>query len=170
MCSQSDDEFQAPRSRSFFWLLELSGLRLVAWERTMRTILPRRALDHVQRSKKCMANSTPPHGSYLGPSPNMFQIAYKHFQQALTKWPKDRLRPESQLQDVLARRIDRQAAERKAGTATGSALSEEAELKQVNATYSLLEDRYKTKVRTVPCRYRKNPSPDRSCSTVSWAL
>ncbi|KAK1766605.1 hypothetical protein QBC33DRAFT_493656 [Phialemonium atrogriseum] len=73
-------------------------------------------------------------------------VAYKHFQRVLAQWPKDRLRPESQLQDVLTKRIDKQFAERKAGSAAGL-LSEEAELKQVNAMYSLLEDRYKTKYR-----------------------
>lgn len=77
---------------------------------------------------------------------NNLQVAYKHFQRVLAQWPKDRLRPESQLQDVLTKRIDKQFAEQKAGSTAG-VLSEEAELKQVNAMYSLLEDRYKTKVR-----------------------
>jgi cytochrome b pre-mRNA-processing protein 6 len=61
----------------------------------------------------------------------------------LAQWPRDKLRPNCQFQDVLSKRIQAQLAEK------NNVLSEEAQLKQANALYSLLEDRYKTKVRCV---------------------
>ena len=70
------------------------------------------------------------------------QVAAKHFQGALQRWPKDPLRPECQLQDVLAKRL----AKGSLAPATKGATQEQADLKQANALYSLLEDRYKTKV------------------------
>ncbi|KAH8645785.1 hypothetical protein BX600DRAFT_519362 [Xylariales sp. PMI_506] len=53
---------------------------------------------------------------------------------ALNRWPKDTLRPAAQLQDVLRKRLE-------AGGA--SHLSDEEKLKQANAVYSLLDNRYK---------------------------
>lgn len=72
-------------------------------------------------------------------------LAYKHFQRALAQWPKDPLRPDFQLQDVLSKRIESQFK----GAAAVDARTEEAQLKQANALYSLLEDRYKTKYRII---------------------
>ncbi|KAK4160501.1 cytochrome B pre-mRNA-processing protein 6 [Cladorrhinum sp. PSN259] len=72
--------------------------------------------------------------------------AARVFQTALQRWPKDPLRPECQLQDVLAKRLE------KGTIAPSSAIKgvtkTQAELKQANALYSLLEDRYKNKYRT----------------------
>ncbi|KAJ9144726.1 hypothetical protein NKR23_g5855 [Pleurostoma richardsiae] len=66
-------------------------------------------------------------------------LAYKHYQRAFARWPKDALRPECQLQDVLAKRLESRF------TAPGAKINEGAELRQVNALYSLLDDRYKAK-------------------------
>ncbi|KAK3361775.1 hypothetical protein B0T24DRAFT_598688 [Lasiosphaeria ovina] len=65
------------------------------------------------------------------------------FKRALERWPKNPLRPDCQLQDVLAKRLE-------AGTlapphALKNGVSKaEAEMKQANAFYSLLENRYKS--------------------------
>lgn len=79
-----------------------------------------------------------------------FQVAANHFRGALTRWPKSILRPEIQLQDVLAKRLEKGPL----GPATGGMTQEQADLKQANALYSLLEDRYKNKVGTSPARGR----------------
>ncbi|KAI9816937.1 MAG: hypothetical protein M1826_001709 [Phylliscum demangeonii] len=74
-------------------------------------------------------------------------VVYKHFIRALNRWPKDLLRPEASFPDAMRRRLD----QRLKPTATdGPAVSmlehnAEAELEQVNALYSLLEDRYRRK-------------------------
>jgi cytochrome b pre-mRNA-processing protein 6 len=72
------------------------------------------------------------------------QAAANHFRGALTRWPKDALRPECQLQDVLTKRL----AKGTLAPATRDITQEQADLKQANALYSLLEDRYKNKVCT----------------------
>ncbi|TLS23087.1 uncharacterized protein PpBr36_06615 [Pyricularia pennisetigena] len=59
-------------------------------------------------------------------------VAAKHFSAALGRWPKDPLRPERQLQDVLSKRLE-----------TG----EGVDLRQANALYSLLDNRYKHRYR-----------------------
>lgn len=69
----------------------------------------------------------------------MLQAIYKHYQRALARWPKDPLRPEIQFQDVLAKRLEKSFA-------ASAAVNEQKELKQLNALYTLLDDRYKTKV------------------------
>lgn len=71
-----------------------------------------------------------------------FQVAANHFRAALTRWPKDPLRPECQLQDVLAKRLEKGNL----APATAGATQEQADLKQANALQSLVEDRYKNKV------------------------
>ncbi|KAL7620071.1 hypothetical protein AAE478_010620 [Parahypoxylon ruwenzoriense] len=53
---------------------------------------------------------------------------------ALSQWPKDTLRPQIQFQDVLRKRFEQ-----------SSNLSEQEQLKQANALYSLLDNRYKRK-------------------------
>ncbi|KAI1188604.1 hypothetical protein F5B17DRAFT_429422 [Nemania serpens] len=52
---------------------------------------------------------------------------------ALSQWPKDTIRPEVQLQAVLQKRFEQPSLN----------LSEQEQLKQANALYSLLENRYK---------------------------
>ncbi|KAI2463162.1 hypothetical protein F4781DRAFT_417539 [Annulohypoxylon bovei var. microspora] len=60
--------------------------------------------------------------------------AQRHILRALSLWPKDTLRPQIQFQDVLQKRFEQ-----------SSNLSEQDQLKQANALYSLMDDRYKTK-------------------------
>lgn len=82
------------------------------------------------------------------------QVATRHFQGALSRWPKDALRPDCQLQDVLARRLQQpggRLAPAAAAATRGAGTPEQADLKQANALYSLLEDRYKNKVRVRVC-------------------
>lgn len=69
----------------------------------------------------------------MGP---LSQSAQFHLLKALNRWPKDSLRPTVQLQDVLKKRFE----------GKGASLSEEERLKQANALYSLLDNRYKKKV------------------------
>ncbi|KAI0903325.1 hypothetical protein F4823DRAFT_619029 [Ustulina deusta] len=52
---------------------------------------------------------------------------------ALSQWPKDPIRPEVQFQAVLQKRFEQPQLD----------LSEEEQLKQANALYSLLDNRYK---------------------------
>ncbi|XXH01061.1 hypothetical protein Hte_007412 [Hypoxylon texense] len=58
----------------------------------------------------------------------------RHILRALSQWPKDTLRPQVQFQDVLQKRFE-----------ASSSLSEQDQLKQANALYSLLDNRYKKK-------------------------
>ncbi|KAI4858664.1 hypothetical protein F4820DRAFT_441999 [Hypoxylon rubiginosum] len=60
--------------------------------------------------------------------------AQRHILRALSQWPKDTLRPQVQFQDVLRKRFE-----------ASSSLSEQDQLKQANALYSLLDNRYKKK-------------------------
>ncbi|RYP71144.1 hypothetical protein DL769_004755 [Monosporascus sp. CRB-8-3] len=63
--------------------------------------------------------------------------AQRHTLRALSQWPKDPVRPQVQFQDVLRRRFEQPTP--------GAALSEEEQLRQANALYSLLDNRYKKK-------------------------
>ncbi|KAI1645015.1 uncharacterized protein F4817DRAFT_345337 [Daldinia loculata] len=58
--------------------------------------------------------------------------AQRHVLRALGQWPKDTLRPQIQFQDVLRKRFE-----------SSSGMSEQDQLKQANALYSLLDNRYK---------------------------
>ncbi|OTA65784.1 hypothetical protein K449DRAFT_462886 [Hypoxylon sp. EC38] len=60
--------------------------------------------------------------------------AQRHVLRALSQWPKDTLRPEIQFQDILRKRFEQ-----------SSSLSEQEQLKQANALYSLIDNRYKRK-------------------------
>ncbi|KAK8044054.1 hypothetical protein PG993_004078 [Apiospora rasikravindrae] len=62
--------------------------------------------------------------------------ARNHILRALGKWPQDVIRPQVQFQDVLRKRLESKST---------SGLSEQEELKQANALYSLLDNRYKKK-------------------------
>ncbi|KAK8118207.1 uncharacterized protein PG998_006488 [Apiospora kogelbergensis] len=64
--------------------------------------------------------------------------ARNHILRALGKWPQDIIRPQVQFQDVLRKRFESKA--------TSGGPSDLAELRQANALYSLLENRYKKKV------------------------
>ncbi|KAJ3578459.1 hypothetical protein NPX13_g2115 [Xylaria arbuscula] len=59
-----------------------------------------------------------------------------HILRALSQWPKDTIRPEVQFQVVLQKRFEQPKLE----------LSEDEQLKQANALYSLLDNRYKKTV------------------------
>ncbi|KAL2023274.1 hypothetical protein VTK56DRAFT_3012 [Thermocarpiscus australiensis] len=83
------------------------------------------------------------------------RIAARHFQGALLRWPKDPLRPECQLQDVLAKRLEKGQLAPSAKGVT----QEQADLKQANALYSLLEDRYKNKYRAAPQLFEPKSNP-----------
>ena len=73
----------------------------------------------------------------------MKQNARGHILQALSRWPKDPVRPEVQFQDVLRKRFEQAPT-----TTTPSRAEEQDLLRQANALYSLLENRYQKKVRT----------------------
>jgi hypothetical protein len=88
------------------------------------------------------ASITPFHTNLKTSIDCFYQAAANHFRGALTRWPKSILRPEIQLQDVLAKRLEKGPL----APATGGMTQEQADLKQANALYSLLEDRYKNKV------------------------
>ncbi|KAI9680795.1 MAG: hypothetical protein M1817_004235 [Caeruleum heppii] len=83
-------------------------------------------------------------------------MAYRHYCRALSRWPKDFLRPEVSFQKAMQRRIDRrflgkldEAANNKEATivppSAAVTVNETTELEQVNALYSLLENRYSKK-------------------------
>jgi hypothetical protein len=69
------------------------------------------------------------------------QLVYKHYLRALSRWPTDPLRPDCQFQDAMRRRIDQRLSPQNAAN-----VDARAELEQVNALYSLLENRYSKKV------------------------
>ncbi|KAF2237466.1 hypothetical protein EV356DRAFT_16834 [Viridothelium virens] len=87
------------------------------------------------------------------PSTMSRAIAAKHYERILQAWPKDLLRPTVSLQKLLQKRLENQNPEPAVGSpASGSpasspslkqtAFSEGAELRQINALYSLLDNRY----------------------------
>ncbi|KAH7063518.1 hypothetical protein B0J12DRAFT_643099 [Macrophomina phaseolina] len=73
----------------------------------------------------------------------------KHYARISAAWPKDVLRPTVQFQEAL-----------KARAATASSAAEAQELRNVNALYSLLDNRYATKYPVSPAmlKPRSNPS------------
>ncbi|KAL8731651.1 MAG: hypothetical protein Q9181_004238 [Wetmoreana brouardii] len=90
---------------------------------------------------------------------NLPQVVYRHYQRALAQWPVDLLRPQVSFQDVMRRRTDKQLGPSSTDKASYDptkeskdtlvtplkAYDEKAELDQVNALYSLLENRYTKK-------------------------
>jgi hypothetical protein len=69
------------------------------------------------------------------------QSGQRHILRALSQWPKDTIRPEVQFQEVLIKRFEQPRLN----------MSEEEQLKQANALYSLLDNRYKKTVRKGSC-------------------
>ena len=72
----------------------------------------------------------------------------------MSRWPKDKLRPECQFPDAIRRRVDRRFLPAPAADTPGAAqavapgpVDEKFELEQANALYSLLENRYSLQVR-----------------------
>ncbi|TVY57296.1 hypothetical protein LSUE1_G007350 [Lachnellula suecica] len=82
--------------------------------------------------------------------------AYKHYLRALSRWPKDPLRPDCQFQEVIRRRV----AKRFYPVAGESAVNEAAELEQVNALYSLLSNRYTHKFKITGDLMRPKSGPE----------
>jgi cytochrome b pre-mRNA-processing protein 6 len=72
------------------------------------------------------------------------QTAYKHYLRALRRWPIDILRPEHSFQATIRRRVDARLL-RPQSPSTSQPIDETTELAQVNALYSLLENRYNKK-------------------------
>jgi hypothetical protein len=66
------------------------------------------------------------------------QLLSKHYTRILSRWPKDLLRPETTFQSLLKARI--------AKLPTQTEQEASVELRNVNALYSLLDDRYTKKV------------------------
>ncbi|THX37582.1 hypothetical protein D6D10_05769 [Aureobasidium pullulans] len=70
--------------------------------------------------------------------------ASKHYARILSQWPVDRLRPEISFQSVLKKRLQAApvAQVNQANTAQTQAPKARNELREINALYSLLENRY----------------------------
>lgn len=66
---------------------------------------------------------------------------------ALERWPKDALRPDCQFQNVFAKRLENGSIAPPGVTFGSAAAREQAELRQANALYVLLENRFMDKVR-----------------------
>ena len=73
------------------------------------------------------------------PSSNTLGLLAKHYTRILSRWPKDPLRPDVQISSLLTAR---QAGLRKMTEKNAS-----DEMRNVNALYSLLDDRYSKRVR-----------------------
>jgi len=79
-------------------------------------------------------------------------IAYKHALRALSRWPKDTLRPECQFQDAMRKRLNRRyppsssaGSQSAVQTVPISAAEKKLEMEEANILYSLLENRYSRK-------------------------
>jgi cytochrome b pre-mRNA-processing protein 6 len=70
------------------------------------------------------------------------QLAYRQYQRALGRWPKDVLRPTCQLQDAIQVRVEKELAQH-----GGSSAAADKDTAQVNALHALLDDRFSKKVR-----------------------
>ncbi|KAH0263371.1 hypothetical protein KCU91_g12768, partial [Aureobasidium melanogenum] len=70
--------------------------------------------------------------------------ASKHYARILSQWPVDRLRPEISFQSVLKKRLEAApvATINEANTARTQAPKPRNEAREINALYSLLENRY----------------------------
>ncbi|AEO67558.1 a64419c4-908b-4e83-b4b8-28d42b769a1d [Thermothielavioides terrestris] len=87
-------------------------------------------------------------------------VAANHFRGALSRWPKAVLRPELQLRDVLARRLEQGRPLAPATARRGAAATQEqADLRQANALCSLLENRYQNKYRAPPSIFEPKSNP-----------
>ncbi|KAG9230304.1 hypothetical protein BJ875DRAFT_507402 [Amylocarpus encephaloides] len=79
------------------------------------------------------------------------EVVYKHYLRALSQWPKDALRPECRFEDVMRRRIESKFNPSETPSEGRQVervpVNQEAELKQVNALYSLINNRYTTQYR-----------------------
>ncbi|KAG9991639.1 hypothetical protein KCU98_g36, partial [Aureobasidium melanogenum] len=74
--------------------------------------------------------------------------ASKHYARILSQWPVDRLRPEIPFQSVLKKRLEAApvATINEANTARTQPPKPRNEAREINALYSLLENRYSSAV------------------------
>ncbi|KAL0467513.1 hypothetical protein QR685DRAFT_532674 [Neurospora intermedia] len=96
-------------------------------------------------------------------SASLRTLAARQYQRALGEWPRDALRPECQLQDVLSKRLQKNNGSllpnKPAFTKLTKEAKEEAEIKQANALIGLLENRYKNKYRITGELLRPKSNP-----------
>ena len=91
---------------------------------------------------------------------HFLQLVNRHYERILAQWPVDALRPNVSFEKAMRRRIARRlepanatpeinvvAKEAQASVPVATKFNEQAELEQVNALYSFLENRYSQKVR-----------------------
>lgn len=71
---------------------------------------------------------------------NQVGLALQRYQRVIAKWPTDKLRPNTQLQDLIRKNVDS-----KYGANATVAPNEAAELQQANALTALLDDTFKNK-------------------------
>ncbi|KAI5204708.1 hypothetical protein E4T39_03457 [Aureobasidium subglaciale] len=94
--------------------------------------------------------------------------ASKHYARILSQWPVDRLRPEISFQSVLKKRLEAApvAQANQANTAQASAPKPRNEIREINALYSLLENRYSSVYRVSPKMMHPLSAPDHYTTLV----
>ncbi|KAL8375855.1 hypothetical protein RB595_007129 [Gaeumannomyces hyphopodioides] len=98
---------------------------------------------------------------------NKIQAAVTHLRAALSRWPQDVLRPETQLPRALAPRLERlEQQQRTPPAASASApaaaipTGEVRQLREANALLALLDNRFKNRYRIREQTFRPRSSPD----------
>ncbi|KAL8406848.1 hypothetical protein RB596_005360 [Gaeumannomyces avenae] len=95
--------------------------------------------------------------------------AVTHLRAALSRWPQDVLRPETQLPRALAPRLERLEQQQQqqqgaphAASASGAAIptGEVQQLREANALLALLDNRFKNRYRVREQTFRPHSSPD----------
>ncbi|EJT75382.1 hypothetical protein GGTG_05319 [Gaeumannomyces tritici R3-111a-1] len=95
--------------------------------------------------------------------------AVTHLRAALSRWPQDVLRPETQLPRALAPRLERlerleqqQQGTSHAASASGTAIptGEVQQLREANALLALLDNRFKNRYRVREQTFRPRSAPD----------
>ncbi|KAL8404994.1 hypothetical protein RB594_009755 [Gaeumannomyces avenae] len=97
--------------------------------------------------------------------------AVTHLRAALSRWPQDVLRPETQLPRALAPRLERLEQQQQqqqqqgaphAASASGAAIptGEVQQLREANALLALLDNRFKNRYRVREQTFRPRSSPD----------
>ncbi|KAL8768584.1 MAG: hypothetical protein Q9203_006044 [Teloschistes exilis] len=114
-------------------------------------------------------------------------VIFRHYERALAQWPVDALRPQISFQNVMRGRIEKQlgpASDKKTSYDPSKEskdtlvtplkpYDEKAEMEQVNALYSLLENRYAKQVRrnllnvTMLAEFFKYPLSERTMKPLS---
>ncbi|KAK1752871.1 hypothetical protein QBC47DRAFT_49004 [Echria macrotheca] len=73
--------------------------------------------------------------------------ALTEIRRAVERWPHDALRPDCQLQTVLAKRLEAGSIAPASAASQSAGAREDAERKQANALFALVENRYITRHR-----------------------